>query len=317
MINTITIAALAALFLARAPVAFLRPHARPAWVASGTGILALLSIGVIIPIPVADSWLGGFNYLFLLRTALPVIAFWFLREAVALQAGVTRQRGGRFIMCGLLAAQVFLFLLIPDRGSTNVHFVDDHMIYPTAFLWAVVYAGAIIWISAEIVAQLLPFRGWLFLSFKAGGMMTVIGGLALVVHCALILARVAEPVSGDFAWILFNVFFYPGILLIVAGFVAITIKDAWALAPWRIRALHLRRALASYEPTRKSAHVSAILRAAVVADPMQETYDAAIALRNVQYLEGLNLRVAHIEQLTESEKQLEQMTALPVMVSTK
>ncbi|MDJ0336605.1 hypothetical protein QMG83_15355 [Salinibacterium sp. G-O1] len=306
-----TVIALGILFLARAPVAFRRPQARPAWIASGTGIAALLSIGVIIPIPLADSWLGGVNLLFLLRTALPVIAFWYLREAVAVQVGKESPRRGRAILWALLAVQVLLFIMIPDRGTTNIYFVDEHMIYPAAFLWACVYVAAVIWTSAGIFSQLLPFRGRHFVPFKVGALMTIVGGVALVIHCGLILAGAIEPVSGDLAWVLFNVFFYPGILLTVAGFVAITIRDALVLAQWRLRAARLRRALGSYSGNATRSPVAEALRSSIGLDPVHETYEAAIALRNLQYLDGITLRPEHMRQLAESEGELEQVSAVP------
>lgn len=299
MINLIMITALGVLVLARASVAFRRPAARPAWFATLLGVLGLLSIGVLIPIPVADSWLGGTNVLHLLRTALPVAAFWFLRDAVTLQAGRTPHRGSPLVLCALLVAQA----LIPSRGSTSVGFVDEHMIYVAGFVWAVVYVSEIIWIALTMVVMLLPMRKGIYASFIIGGLATVGGGITLVIHCGRILAGVQVPGAGGIPWVLFNSLFYPGILTIVLGFVAIMLRDPSRVARWRVARYRLNRALAGYEG-QDATTVASVEMGSLADNAVLGAYRAAIQLRDLENLEGVTLNPRDARLLASIERRM-------------
>lgn len=293
MINTITAIALIVLVLSRLPAATNRAAARPAWIASALGLLGLLSIGVLIPIPIADSWLGGSNVLFLFRTLFPVAAFWFLRDAVALQAGrPPRRRRMLLVLLGMVLMQSAAFFVIPERGSTNLEFVDHHMVYAAGLVWAVVYVGQLMWISVDIMVILRAVPDRLFLTFRLGGVGIVIGGASLLTHCVLIFVGTIKPVADDPAWLLFNAFFYPGILLVTLGFVALVLRETIPATLWSFRARYLRRLLSAYalSPTRLDQGI-------VTNDPLQETYESSIALRNSQVVSGFQLAASDARRL--------------------
>jgi hypothetical protein len=302
VINLIMFGALAVLVLLRAPAAFRRPTARPAWFATVLGLLGLLAIGVVIPIPVADSWLGGTNVLHLLRTALPVAAFWFLRDAVALQCGKKSSRGGPWVLILLLAVQALVFFQIPDRGPSSIFFVDEHMIYLQGFLWAVVYASEIVGIALTMVVMLLPMWKGIYAAFIVGGLATVGGGGALVAHCGLILAGKSEPGAGGIPWLLFNILFYPGILLIALGFVTITVRDFYRVTSWRLASVRLTRALASYED--RSATPVFAAEVPRTAHPILAAYRAAIRLRDLESLGGVSLKPRDSRLLSSVERRM-------------
>ncbi len=295
--------ALCVLVLARAPVAFRRPMARPAWFASVLGVLGLLSIGVVIPIPVADSWLGGTNILHLLRTGLPVAAFWFLRDAVALQVGRQPRRGGILILCAMLVAQVVVFFQIPSLGRSDIGFVDKHMIYVEGFVWAVVYAAQVVGIALAVVVLLWPMRRGIYATFIIGGLATACGGVALVVHCGQILAGVEFPGAGGIAWVLFLTLFYPGILTMVLGFVAITLRDLFRVSGWKLSRYRLARALAGYEG-RGATSVSSVEMKSLEDNPVLGAYRAAIQLRDLESLEGVSLNQRDTRLLAAVERRI-------------
>jgi len=302
VINLIMFGALAVLVLLRTPVALRRPAARPAWFATVLGLLGLLAIGVVIPIPVADSWLGGTNILHLLRTALPVAAFWFLRDAVALQGGKKTGRGGPLVLGLMLAVQALIFFQIPDRGPSSIFFVDEHMIYVAGFVWAVIYVSEIVWIALTMVVMLLPMWKGIYAAFIAGNLATVAGGVALVAHCGLILAGAQAPGAGGIPWTLFNVLFYPGILLIVLGFVTITVRDFYRVARWRIADYRLTRALSTYE--RQSPARAATSEIPRAANPVLGAYRAAIQLRDLESLGGVSLKPRDTRLLASVERRM-------------
>lgn len=304
MINFLMALALIALVLARLPAAIRSRRARPAWLASAFGLLGLLSIGVLIPMPVTDALLGGTNVLFLLRTVFPVAAFWFFRDAVALQAGRSPRRGRTWlVLLAMTAAQATAFFLIPNRGTTDIEFVDNHMIYPAGFLWAVIYAGQIIWIAADVIRVLGRPRRNLFASFTLGSASVILGAIALIAHCGAILLRIVDPVSNDPAWILFNVFFYPGLLLIVVGFLAIAVMTGSRNAIWQRRSDRLHKTLATYGNASASDPFSAsdALQSHDARDPVRTAYAATIALRNVQLLREHDFPAEHSKQLRDAE----------------
>ncbi|CAN5489884.1 hypothetical protein BH10ACT7_BH10ACT7_20800 [soil metagenome] len=267
------------------------------------GLFGLLSIGVLVPIPVTDAWLGGTNIIFLFRTLFPVAAFWFLRDAVALQARRPRRRNFMLIaLFAMVVAQTWVFFSIPYRGSTSIEFVDEHMIYVAGLLWAFLYAGQVIYIAGDIIRMLWSVRRTLFAAFIVGAGLTITGALSLIAHCVLIFQGVVDPVSGDLAWILFNMLFYPGILLMVLGFLSFVLADALPAAMWRYRAWRLRRILLTNGPTLVHGGVFAgALSVLAEADPIQDAYEAAIALRNAQLLGKIELGPGESRQLRGTE----------------
>lgn len=306
MINALTAVALVVLVLARIPAAAQRTAARPAWIASALGLLGLLSIGVLIPIPVTDAWLGGTNIIFLLRTVFPVAAFWFLRDAVALQARRPRRRNRMLVaLFAMVVAQAAVFTAIPSRGTTNIEFVDAHMIYAPGLAWAILYASQLIYIAGDIIRLLWPVHRTLFGTFILGAILTIVGALALIVHCGLIFVRAVEPVSDDAAWIVFNGAFYPGILILVLGFLGFVLGDAMAAAWWRLRSWRLRRILVRGRSPIRDGLFAHELPLLPDSDPVQGAYEAVIALRNAQVLGRIQLRGVEIRQLHDTEMRLD------------
>lgn len=298
-------AGLALLFAARAPIAVRRPDARPAWIATGVGILGLFSIGVVLPMPVADSWLGGANVLFLCRTLLPVLAFWFLRDAVALQASRRDRRGKVYGIVGMMVAQAVVFLWIPRARPTDIRFVDHHMGTLPGLVWAGVYVGEMLWIAVNVVIMLWSQGRSVFGVFIIGASAVVVGGGALLLHCALIFFGVVAPVSNDLPWVLFNVFFYPGITLIVGGFVAVTLRDTVSAGRWRLRAARLHGIVEERRGTGAVRRFRSELHALTAPTPLATTYEAAIELRNIENETGQTLPARERQTLRRTEQRLE------------
>lgn len=297
------------LFAARAPIATRRPDARPAWIATGVGILGLLSIGVVIPMSVADSWLGGSNALFFFRTALPVLAFWFFRDAVALQAGRRDRLGKAYGIVGMMMAQAVVFLFISRDKPTDINFVDHHMGTLPGLLWAAVYVGEMLWIAVSIVIMLWSPRWSIFGVFILGAFSVIAGGCALLLHCALIFFGAVAPVSGDLPSVLFNVFFYPGITLIVGGFVFVTLSDIVSTGRWRLRAARLRGILEKERGINAASRFRSSLLAFFASTPLATTYEAAIELRNIENETGQTLPARGRSTLRRTEQMLEHASA--------
>jgi len=305
VIQYVMMGGLLLLFAARAPIAIRRPDARPAWIAAGVGILGLLSIGVVIPMSTADSWLGGSNALFFLRTALPVLAFWFFRDAVALQAGRRDRLGKPYGIVGMMVVQAVAFFWISRAKPTDINFVDHHMGTLPGLLWAAVYVGEMLWIAVNIVIMLWSRRWSTFGVFVLGAFSVIAGGIALLLHCALIFFGAVAPISGDLPSILFNVFFYPGITVIVGGFVFVTLCDLFSTGRWRLRAARLRIILEKERGINAASRSRSALRAFFAPTPLTTTYEAAIELRNVENETGKALPARGRNTLRRAELMLE------------
>lgn len=305
MIQYVIMGGLLLLFAARAPCAIRQPGARRSWIATGVGILGLLSIGVVIPMSTADSWLGGSNGLFFFRTAFPVLAFWFFRDAVALQAHRRDRLGKAHGIIGMMLVQAVIFLFISRARPTDVNFVDHHMGTLPGLLWAAVYVGEMLWIAVNIVIMLWSARWSIFGVFIFGAFSVIAGGIALLVHCALIFFDAVAPISGDLPSVLFNVFFYPGITIIVGGFVFVTLCDIISTGRWRYRAARLRSILDKERGINAASRSRSALHAFMAPTPLATTYEAAIELRNIENKTGQTLPARGRTTLRRTELQLE------------
>jgi hypothetical protein len=305
VIQYVMMGGLLLLFAARAPIAIRRPDARPAWIATGVGILGLLSIGVVIPMPIADSWLGGSNALFFFRTALPVLAFWFFRDAVALQAGRRDRRGKAYGIVAMMVGQAVAFFWIFRARPTDINFVDHHMGTLPGLMWAAAYVVEMLWIAVNIVMMLWSRRRSIFGVFILGAFSVIAGGSALLLHCALIFFGAVAPVSGDLPSVLFNVFFYPGLTVIVGGFAFVTLGDTISTGRWRLRAARLHGILEKERGISAASRSRSALRAFFASAPLATTYEAAIELRNIENETGHMLPARGRHTLRRTEIQLE------------
>ncbi len=92
----------------------------------------------------------------------------------------------------MVATQAAVFFTIPERGTTDVEFVDAHMVYALGLAWAILYASQLIYIAGDIIRLLWTVRRTLFGTFILGAILTIIGAVALMIHCCLIFVQAVK-----------------------------------------------------------------------------------------------------------------------------
>jgi hypothetical protein len=172
-------------------------------------------------------------------------------------------------------------------------------------LWAAVYVGEMLWIAVNIVTMLWSPRWSIFGVFILGAFSVIAGGIALLLHCALVFFDAVAPVSGDLPLVLFNVFFYPGLTLIVGGFTFVTLCDIISTGRWRLRAARLHSILEKERGISAASRFRSAVHAFVASTPLATTYEAAIELRNIENETGQTLPARGRNTLRRTELQLE------------
>lgn len=280
----VTFGMLMALFLLRTPVALRRPLQRPAWIATGAGLLGLLTVGVVVPLGDVDAFLGGVNVVSLGKTVLPTIAFWFLRDAIRLQLSPPLPRGKRLVLISLVAAQVIAFALIPGRVGTDENFVNHAVLSPAGVIWALLYTGGLMWITLGAAIEALPIARSIYGMFVVGASMVAAACLSLAIHCILVFFLTIPATADDVLSRLFAILFYLGIGLAAAGFVVSVTREL----AWRVDLLRLLRIYRRY-PSSEEGYDIPEIDGPFTAPPEAAGYIVLMKIRDRQLLESVVL----------------------------
>ena len=124
-IETVAFLALLILTLIRLPSAIREPSSRLTWIATITGLAAIFMVGVAVPLPIVDGWLGGTNVANLLQNMLATTAFWFVMQAALTLDGSRFNPRNLWELPVMLLSFTIPFLLIADRGSTTDAFIKE------------------------------------------------------------------------------------------------------------------------------------------------------------------------------------------------
>ncbi|RFA06814.1 hypothetical protein B7R21_18375 [Subtercola boreus] len=127
-----------------------RPSARPAWLATFFGCLAIISIGAVLPLPLVDEALGGSNLINLVQSFLTVSAFWFFRDAVSVFY-LKPKLHSRWTLLLTVTAMAVPFAFIHDRGPTSNTFMADHVDQLGNVAYNIVYMAAVALIVFDLI----------------------------------------------------------------------------------------------------------------------------------------------------------------------
>lgn len=304
-----------ALFILRAPTALRRPTARPAWFASGFAILGLLTLGMLVPIPALDSLVGGINLWNLGEALAATASFWYFRRALQLLDDPQSAHRRPWGLLALLVAITVPFCTI-SLGSTDVDFVDNNLTQPGLFIYLFVYLAGLAVIAGR--SAWIVRRRWrsLFSVFIAGYAFVTIAAILDIAYITTGFFRLGTHDFQHRFFDLFNVFFYPGVLLLAVGFTSVyTARWLTRAQPiWRLRKLtlvgiNLRMSGKPITPR--------LLRALSGAEPVAETYDEVVKIRDLSFLENIVLtrQEAKIIASIESAIAARGGLALPAMTS--
>ncbi|WP_426624420.1 hypothetical protein ACPPVW_18725 [Leifsonia sp. McL0607] len=274
-----------ALFIFRAPSAVRRPAARPAWLASGFGLLGLVCLGIVAPLEGLDALLGGSNLWNLAGAISTTASFWFFGRAVQiLDRDVAPTR--MWPLLALAGVQIGIFLAIPERGSTSSHFIEKHVYSPAVWLYQLVYILSIAAIAASSAYTVRRRLRSIFALFILGYAGVALACLSYafditVRHFKIFHQSPLSPFNAGF-----NALFYPGILLIAVGFTVVYLRYSvkQTLIAWRIRAALLAVVAARLQGGRRTWRVFPAEFSKP--DPLGQTYDWLIEIHELISIDG-------------------------------
>lgn len=206
-----------------------------AWIASGIGIVALSTLGPVVPVETIDRIMGGSNIVYAVQNVLAVTAFWFTRKACLLATGRQRDRhiGLAVAVIALMMASTVSFFFIEDRARTSPEVIHDHIDQLPAVLCAGLYLSAVLVIAADLL--------------RLSAQDSAVGHRFFVVAAALIAAGAMDEIAALFFGHLgaaeisavlhatFNYLFYPGVVFVMFGIVYFSVKRRkWVRAAQRM-----------------------------------------------------------------------------------
>lgn len=289
-LETIAFLALLALTLLRLPSAVREPSSRLTWFATITGLGAIFMVGVAVPLPVVDGWMGGSNVVNLVQNLLATTAFWFVMQASRTLDGTRFNPRSLWELPVMLVSFTIPFLLIGNRGATSDDFIKD-----SAGQWGL-WAYASIYMAWVIVIMIRMLRGVHgrtprpYILIRLGAWSILVASCLEIVYLTLRVGRPGRTPGVEFVGNLFTIPFYGGVLLVCAGIVA------FAAARVSRRPMHaaLGRAL-----KRANVDRGMTLGAFPDEDPVHEAYRLAVRLTDI----------ANSQQLTRRERVLLRATA--------
>lgn len=292
-LQTAALIILAVVFLARTPSAVREPRSRLSWLASGAGTLALLTLGTAIPQPVLDGWIGGQNWLNLVQNVLCTVAFWLVTQAAISQDG-RRRTLNLWPLLAALAAFTLPFLFIVDRGATDYYFIPHRTGQTAMWLYASIYMATIASISFSLILGVRgrPARAYRF--FRIGATIVILACVDEIAYLTIARFDLAPGLVVDVLYRLFDLFFYVGVILIVAGIASFTVVRVLRLLNLRHKLFWLRRVLLRRGFTPPPVEDRSDLLGAV--------YDHVIAIRDRQAMQQLTLIPAELGLVMRSER---------------
>lgn len=207
-------------------------------VAAGFGVVAVLSLGVFIPLEILDEPLGGSNLTNLLQSLLTVCAFWFFRVAVMETVFPAPQSYRLPFLALSLALITVAFFFIEDRGPTSAQFMAEHADQLANVSYNTVYMTVLGWVVFDMF--------WALRQEERAYQVFRVGLLLVLASCVdeILYVTLAYAAPGPVAQALYHSFyalFFGGILIVAAGWfwVIVTERGYPHGAIWRIRSITL------------------------------------------------------------------------------
>lgn len=213
----------------------------PSWAASVYGFLAIIAMGLVIPLAALDRLLGGVNVTNLLQSTLAVLAFWYFRDAVWEIVRPDKKRRPKWVLLGCITAFAIPFFLITDRAPTSTRFMAMHVDQVAAVAYNFVYFATLAWIVADMIWALKKWVQPVNLLFTLGLSLVLLSTVDQVVY--YITAHFEVTDHSTFLEASFFVLFFGGILVVAAGWLLILWTEREYLARIRLRALSFQLAL--------------------------------------------------------------------------
>lgn len=302
-IETVAFLALLLLTLLRLPSAIREPSSRLTWIATITGLAAIFMVGVAVPLPVIDGWMGGTNVANLVQNLLATTAFWFVMEAARTLDGTRFNPRTLWELPVMLLSFTVPFLLIADRGATSDDFIKETADQLGLWAYASIYMGCVAFIMTRMLAGIRGRKPRPYLLIRVGAWAIIIASLVEIAYLTLRVAGQGRTAAVEFVGSLFTIPFYAGVVLVCAGIAVFSIARAGRAS------MH-----AALGRLLTQANVGRGMALTVIPDedPVHETYRLAVRLTDIANSQELTRRERML--LRAAAELLDRQTRAPAVV---
>lgn len=280
-IEAVAFLALLVLTLIRLPSAIREPSSRLTWIATITGLAAVFMVGVVVPLPIVDGWLGGTNVANLVQNILATTAFWFVMQAALTLDGSRFKSRSLWELPAMCLSFTIPFLLIADRASTTDAFIKETADQLGLWAYASLYMGCVVLIMIRMLRGIRGRNPRPYILIRIGAWAILGASLLEIVYLSLRVAGLGRTPSVEAIGALFTIPFYGGVVLVCAGIIVFAV----ARAGRRSMNATLGRLLAKASIDR-----GMIVKPIPDEDPVHETYRLAVRLTDVANSQELTKR---------------------------
>jgi hypothetical protein len=302
-IETVAFLALLILTLLRLPSAIREPSSRLTWLATITGLSAIFMVGVVIPLPVVDGWMGGSNVANLIQNLLATTAFWFVMEAARTLDGTRFNPRSLWELPAMLLLFTIPFFLITDRGTTDDDFIKNNADQVGLWAYASIYMGCVVFIMTRMLAGIRGRKPRPYVLIRVGAWAILIASLIEIAYLTLRVAGQGRTQAVELVGSLFTIPFYGGVVLVCAGITMFSVARAGRAS------MHaaLGRLL-----TQANVDRGMTLTTIPDEDPVHETYRLAVRLTDIANSHELTTRERML--LRAAAELLDRQTRAPAVV---
>ncbi|KXC04935.1 hypothetical protein [Microbacterium hominis] len=280
-IEAVAFLALLLLTLIRLPSAIREPSSRLTWIATITGLAAVFMVGVVVPLPIIDGWLGGTNVANLVQNILATTAFWFVMQAALTLDGSRFNPRSLWELPAMFLSFTIPFLLIADRGSTTDDFIKETADQLGLWAYASLYMGCVVLIMTRMLRGIHGRTPRPYILIRIGAWGILGASLIEIVYLTLRVAGLGRTQPVETVGALFTIPFYGGVVLVCAGIIVFAV----ARAGRRSMNATLGRLLAKASLDR-----GMIVKPIPDEDPVHETYPLAVRLTDIANSQELTKR---------------------------
>ncbi len=280
-IESVAFLALLVLTVIRLPSAIREPSSRLTWIATITGLAAVFMVGVVVPLPIVDGWLGGTNVANLIQNILATTAFWFVMQAALTLDGSRFNPRSLWELPAMFLSFTVPFLLITDRGSTADEFIKESADQFGLWAYASLYMGCVVLIMVRMLRGIRGRTPRPYILIRIGAWAILGASLIEIVYLTLRVAGLGRTPSVEAVGALFTIPFYGGVVLVCAGIIVFAI----ARVGRRSMNATLGRLLAKASLDR-----GMIVKPIPDEDPVHETYRLAVRLTDIANSQELTKR---------------------------
>jgi hypothetical protein len=273
----------ALILVLRGPYALKAKASRPGWLAGAFGLLAVICLGFVVPVPDIDALLGSRGYWNLLGATSTTLSFHFMYQAILIHTSKTApSRYHPLLIVGILSYSASFILIADEQTFMSVdEFIGALIDQPWTALYLTIYLGAVATISLLSLAAVLHSqqRSRVFI---AGFSLVALGN---IIDICLLWLQHTRSISSQASVLLYSSYvaaFFTGAIVLCIGFLRGSVRSLRKYCAFLYCALRLRRIL----------HRTGVERPTVahaLRDPKIACYQTLILLRDLMTLGNFNV----------------------------